>query len=61
MFFGVNMDLQILYLLLALNFAHFLGDFTPLNKWFITAKQYGKPVLLVACHSAVNGTEYCTE
>jgi len=45
-------------LLLTLNIAHFLGDFTPLNKWFITAKQYGKPVWLVACHGAVNGALY---
>ena len=52
------MECQILTLLLALNLAHFLGDFTPLNKWFVTAKQYGKPVWLVACHGAVNGVLY---
>ena len=46
------------FLLLALNLAHFLGDFTPLNKWFIAAKQYGKPVWLVASHGAVNGALY---
>ena len=45
-------------LLLTLNLAHFLGDFTPLNQWFIAAKQYGKPVWLVACHGAVNGALY---
>jgi len=47
-----------IFLLLALNFAHFLGDFTPLNKWFIAAKQYGKPVWLVSGHGAVNGILY---
>ena len=45
-------------LLLALNFAHFLGDYTPLNKWFIKAKQYGKPLYSVAGHGAVNGVLY---
>lgn len=44
--------------MLALNFAHFLGDFTPLNKWFIEAKRYGKPLWLVAGHGAVNGALY---
>ena len=52
------MTLQVTFTILALNFAHFFGDFTPLNKWFIAAKQYGKPVWLVACHGAVNGALY---
>jgi hypothetical protein len=43
---------------LALNFAHFLGDYTPLNRWFIAAKRYGTPVWLVAGHGAVNGALY---
>ncbi|MDR2970776.1 MAG: DUF3307 domain-containing protein [Bacteroidales bacterium] len=50
--------ITIFLLLFALNLAHFLGDFTPLNKWFISAKQYGKPVWLVACHGALNGALY---
>ena len=52
------MAYQILSLLFVLNLAHFLGDFTPLNQWFIAAKKYGKPVWLVACHGAVNGALY---
>jgi hypothetical protein len=44
--------------LLTLNFAHFLGDFTPLNKWFVAAKRYGKPVELVIGHGVVNGILY---
>ena len=47
-----------IFLLLALNIAHFFGDFTPLNKWFIAAKQYGKPIWLVASHGTVNGVLY---
>jgi hypothetical protein len=47
-----------LCLLLALAFAHFLGDFTPLNKWMLKAKRYGKPVSLVLAHGAVNGALY---
>jgi len=47
-------------LLLTLNFAHFLGDFTPLNKWFVKAKQYSKPMWLVIGHGAVNGILYGT-
>jgi len=43
---------------LTLNFAHFLGDFTPLNKWFVEAKRYGKPIGLVAGHGTVNGALY---
>ena len=52
------MDMQLLHLFLALNLAHFLGDFTPLNKWFIQAKRYGSPVYLVAGHGLVNGALY---
>jgi hypothetical protein len=52
------MVLQTLILLISLNLAHFLGDFTPLNKWMLKAKRYGKPVLLVLAHGAVNGTLY---
>ena len=50
--------ITVITLLLALNFAHFLGEFTPLNKWFIEAKRYGKPLWLVAGHGAVNGALY---
>jgi len=49
---------QTIVLLLALNLAHFLGDFTPLSKWFIAAKRYGKPIGLVLAHGAVNGALY---
>jgi hypothetical protein len=52
------MTSQITLLFIALNLAHFLGDFTPLNKWFIAAKRYGKPVWTVAGHGAVNGLLY---
>jgi hypothetical protein len=45
-------------LLFALNIAHFIGDFTPLNRWFIAAKRYGKPLCPVAAHGAVNGVLY---
>jgi hypothetical protein len=56
---GYNrMDTKVLYLLLALSFAHFLGDFTPLNRWFIAAKRYGRPWWPVAVHGAVNGVLY---
>ena len=48
----------IILLIVALNFAHFLGDYTPLNKWFIKAKQYGTPVWLVAGHGVINGSLY---
>jgi hypothetical protein len=48
----------ILILALVLNLAHFLGDFTPLNRWFIAAKRYGKPLYMVTGHGAVNGTLY---
>jgi hypothetical protein len=50
------MSATVISLLLSLNVAHFLGDFTPLNRWFITAKRYGKPWWLVAGHGTVNGT-----
>jgi hypothetical protein len=49
---------KIIILAFVLNLAHFLGDFTPLNRWFIAAKCYGKPVYMVAGHGAVNGTLY---
>jgi hypothetical protein len=49
------MSLETLFILILLNIAHFLGDFTPLNKWMIAAKRYGKPIWLVAAHGAVNG------
>jgi len=49
---------MIYLLFIVLNFAHFLGDFTPLNKWFVEAKRYGSPVYLVAGHGAVNGALY---
>ena len=48
----------IIILLLSLNFAHFLGDYTPLNKWFLKAKQHGKPAWLVAGHGMLNGGLY---
>ncbi|MDR0725477.1 MAG: DUF3307 domain-containing protein [Prevotellaceae bacterium] len=48
----------ILILVLVLNLAHFFGDFTSLNRWFIVAKRYGKPVYMVAGHGAVNGALY---
>jgi hypothetical protein len=52
------MNNTVVYIFLALNVAHFLGDFTPLNKWFIEAKHYGKPISLMLAHGAVNGTLY---
>jgi hypothetical protein len=52
------MNNTVVYIFLALNVAHFLGDFTPLNKWFIEAKRYGNPVSLVLAHGAVNGALY---
>ena len=52
------MTSTIILLFLTLNLAHFLGDFTPLNQWFIEAKRYGKPIGLVAGHGAVNGVLY---
>jgi uncharacterized membrane protein YbaN (DUF454 family) len=53
-----KMTTQTLFLLLTLNFAHFLGDFTPLNKWMLKAKRYGKPVSSVLAHGAVNSALY---
>jgi hypothetical protein len=52
------MSLETLFILILLNIAHFLGDFTPLNKWMIAAKRYGKPTYLVLAHGAVNGALY---
>jgi hypothetical protein len=49
---------HIIILILALNVSHYLGDFTPLNRWFIKAKRYGRPMLPVLGHGAVNGTFY---
>jgi hypothetical protein len=52
------MENRMIILLFALNFAHFLGDFTPLNRWFIAAKRHGSPAWIVAGHGAVNGALY---
>jgi hypothetical protein len=49
---------NLITILFTLNVAHFLGDFTPLNRWFIAAKRYGKPWYSVAGHGAVNGVLY---
>lgn len=44
-----------LFLLLSLQIAHLLGDFSPLStKWMLAAKQSGKPLFPIFCHAMVH-------
>lgn len=47
--------MKIVQVLIALNFCHFLGDYTHLStNWMLTAKRLGKPLFPILVHAFVH-------
>jgi hypothetical protein len=54
------MTTRAILLLMYLQLAHYMGDFTPLlvKNIMLDAKRYGTPILPILCHGVMNGVTY---